>query len=298
MTDPTDRSVTYTTDANSFGIIVAHQGNAPGVRDQFTKSDPEQLAAIVNQLNDTATFMGGEVQTRLANIAADLADAWQGKQADDALAIINILKTDAGTIAANAKQIATSFDTFHGAWVAYRNAAMQLSDDNDTDAHTIFSNFTTAEENAMHGMPNSLTAHLPFSHSAHPGAGGGPGSLGQVPTGPAYTPPPFHAGGGAGIGGLGGGGSSLAGAGVGGLGDAALGSTGTGLGAGATGAGLAGAGAPGGVGATGTGGGGFLPPFAGGGGAGNDEQERQRSTWLDEDDDIWGGGDAPSNVIT
>jgi hypothetical protein len=301
-------------------ISVADYGNPAGVRDSFGKSTPDDLLPTIMALRHTDQF-AQSLADRLDAITGDLAAAWSGANADDALQIVNLLKVDAGSISSDVAQVAHALDLFHQAWVQCQADASTLGDDEVQRSHDLFDAFTHAMDQTKWLLPDQLVYHDPLSQQTQSGLtppGGGTGNgLGTGPTLPGFGD---NVTGGTGLGGLdpngsgihhagfggigSGGGSSLAGVGLGhGAGGSTtggasgLGADGFGAGGGGAGAGI-GAGAGGGATGSGAGGSGFLPPAGGGGGSGNDEKERERTTWLDEDDDIWGGDDAPSNVIT
>ena len=292
-----DHEDTINTRSQDYSIIVKNFGDVPGTKDFFSKGDPTLLEPVITGLQQASDF-ARDVSGRLTQIAADLANAWQGQNADDAVQIVKLLAIDANTISANTAAVSSSIENFLAVTVidnvsakgliGIRAMVLALDDDDEQGAIDTFQAFVDMQNLSMHMFPNKLVYHDPLSGAA----------------GDSFTPSvPDGNGGGdinAGDGlGLGGGAGLDTGSHLAGLGSGV--GTSSGLG-GSAGLGSGAAGGADGFGATGDGSGeagqnGMMAPPMMGGGRGGEEQDRQRSTWLEEDDDVWGTQDAGPSVI-
>ncbi len=292
-----DHEDTINTRSQDYNIIVKNFGDVAGTKDYFSKGDPTLLEPVITGLQQASDF-ARDVSGRLTQIASDLAAAWQGQNADDAVQIVKLLAIDANTISANTAAVSASIEDFLDntvidnvsakGLVGVRAMVLGLSDDDLQGACDAFQAFVDMQNLSMHRFPNKLVYHDPLS-----GAGGD-----------SFTPSVPDGGGGGGINvgdglGVGGGagldtGSHLAGLGSGVGTSAGLGGS-AGLGSGASG-GADGFGAEG-DGTGGAGQNGMMAPPMMGGGRGGEEQDRQRTTWLEEDEDVWGSQDAGPSVI-
>ena len=211
----------YATHSQDFNIVVDHYGDAEGTAKQFADSNPDSLNGLLTALQDTFNFIEEQLSPRLLKIGQNLADCWQGDNANKAIDILNQLLADcdsAGGSSTESKSLSYSMSstyagisTLQAGWRQCKADAANLktgfsvtdaaikgdfSGGNDQGAKNIYDAFTRTENDAMHQMPNTLVWHNPLGdrdHSPGPPKPSGPPGPGHIPPGPGHIPPgPGH----------------------------------------------------------------------------------------------------------
>src|SRR3954471_6918358 len=187
---------TYYTGSDQFNVIVNDYGDAKGTKDEFEKSQPEQIDGVIAALARTNSF-ASSMQTELAGIRNDLAACWQGEHADKALDIVKTLNHDAHSISVNTGKCHGALEQFQSDWRTLKGQASGLDEgfmgsgmgQDNSGAHQVFDRFVKAMDTAMHTMPAQLSYHTPLGqHDNGPGPGPGPGGPGPGGLGPGVGP--------------------------------------------------------------------------------------------------------------
>jgi len=85
----------FYTGVDDWTVVVDKYGNGKGTREQFQKSQPEDLNETINTLQSSSSFASGTVQSELSSIMTNLRAAWSGENADQAYQSLSDLHTDA-----------------------------------------------------------------------------------------------------------------------------------------------------------------------------------------------------------
>lgn len=207
------------TGADAFSIVVNHYGNARGTKSEFEKSNPDLLDPLINANLATYHLASDALTPGLASIRAALEECWTGSSADNALSIVDELKTNSSTIGANTLACYDSFVQFQSTWRSckgdadslYEGVAGSGAGEDNSGARRVYLRFNNAMQTSMHAMPSELVYSEPLSPAQHDtgtdgtgaggagGAGGtggtgGSGGPGATPRGrDAFVPPTFTA---------------------------------------------------------------------------------------------------------
>lgn len=183
----TSRERHYVTGTHKWDFFTTGEGNAKGIKPQVQNSNPNLLDPVMQGMGDAQTA-SSELTSRLSGIERDLKAAWGGENADEAAAIIEVMRGDADTMQSDASQVETSLSGFKTAWEGKirefdsidGGGAIDANNDND-EARQKIAELVEDYEAAIKGMPNVIYWNEGLSGSEYDGSPGGPGPGGPGP---------------------------------------------------------------------------------------------------------------------